>query len=212
MKRALCIFAKEPALGRTKTRLAATIGDELACRLSEAFLRDTIERFASLSPTIWFASDTSWSPTWLYGFERCVQPQVDLGTRMKTALESHFHSADAVVIIGSDAATLPQKYVEQAFSSLVDHDLVFGPSHDGGYYLLGATSSALMFSNVIWSTDNVLHRSIQANQHLRSALLPPWFDVDFLSDLRILKNQLTLDPSLAPNTADILLTESIDFE
>ena len=40
-------------------------------------------------------------------------------------------------MIGTDAPGVDQKRVEQAFDSLDASDVVFGPTSDGGYYLLG---------------------------------------------------------------------------
>ena len=65
----------------------------------------------------------------------------------------------AVVIIGSDIPDLTADHVDRAFRSLADKDTVFGPSPDGGFWLIGARRRPLprgVFRAVRWSSEHAL--------------------------------------------------------
>ncbi len=77
--------------------------------------------------------------------------------------------------------------IQQALQLLADHDVVFGPSEDGGYYLVGLEKLyPQLFKDIAWSTPEVLPQSLAkaGAQDLRVALLPEWYDVDTEAGLR----------------------------
>ena len=88
------------------------------------------------------------------------------------------------MIIGSDAPTLPRAHLHQALDELMTNDVVIGPSDDGGYYLVGARLPVPeLFSDVRWSTPEVLSTTLARLGGRSYALLPPWHDVDSEEDL-----------------------------
>ena len=83
--------------------------------------------------------------------------------------------------------------MDQAFSLLQEHDCVLGPATDGGYYLVGQQSPGHpIFTSIEWSRAGVLHQTAEriAACHARLALLSPWYDVDTLDDLTVLRGHL----------------------
>lgn len=101
--------------------------------------------------------------------------------------------ADRVVLIGSDSPSLPRSYLVSAIAQLVDHDVVLGRSHDGGYYLVGMSGRHTeIFRGIDWSTDRVWEQTLARTRHcrLRVAELPEFFDVDEFSDLHRLSTEL----------------------
>lgn len=136
-------------------------------------------------------------------FEFYQQTGRDLGEKMHQAFEEAGRPSAAferLVIIGSDAPTLPAEYVQSAFEELWSHDLVLGPADDGGYYLLGLKKSeANFFQDVPWSTPRALEVTYQNALRCdkRMAFLPRWYDIDTIDDLqrlgRELKNQENSD-------------------
>ena len=129
------------------------------------------------------------------GFVACVQSQVtDLGERMRAAFAETFEKTPSegvpmplakVVIIGSDCLELQPHHLEAAFAALDSTDLVIGPAHDGGYYLLGMKQlHPTLFEGIVWSTDTVyretMHRA--AALGLRVAYLETLHDVDTEAD------------------------------
>ena len=112
MKKKLLIFIKNPQLGRVKTRLAATVGDETALDFYRRLLSYTREVAQSVeAERLLFYSDfveenDDWSASF---FEKKVQRGDDLGERMAHAFAdsfTDFETENRVVIIGSDCASL----------------------------------------------------------------------------------------------------------
>lgn len=191
----LLIFAREPVLGRVKTRLAAGIGAEAALAVYRELLALTAAAVAEaqLPATVWLAEAPADAdpaqprPEWA-GLPWRVQPPADsLGTRMAQAFEAAFGAgAGRVVIIGTDCPGLSAALLRQAFEHLLSHDLVVGPADDGGYYLLGMNKlEPALFLNKDWSTATVLPDTLAdaARLGLRVAQLPTLHDVDSAQDL-----------------------------
>ena len=96
--------------------------------------------------------------------------------------------ATTVAIVGSDSPDLPPDRIGQAYRLLANGqtDAVFGPSEDGGYYLLAMNQlHGELFRGIEWSTGTVLAKSLEraAAAGIRTALLPTWHDVDTAGDL-----------------------------
>lgn len=207
----IVIFARAPVLGQVKTRLAKSIGDERALALYQAFLDDTCALTQGLGAQRLLAVHGGLDHPHLVHLaksqrlELVEQGDGDLGAKMARAIATHV-GRGPVVIIGSDAPTLPRAHLHQALDALMEHDVVIGPSEDGGYYLVGARLAVPeLFANVRWSTPEVL-ATTQARLAGRShALLPSWYDVDSIEDLERLRQELaTLPPSMAPATRRVL--------
>ena len=124
---------------------------------------------------------------------------------MATAFESAFDSGmEACCIIGTDSPDLPAEYIGKAFDHLDNDevDVVFGPAEDGGYYLLGLKRCwPGLFQDIPWSTEAVLETSIKraGKLGLRTILLPIWYDLDEMKDLRRL---LDSPEAAAPRTRE----------
>jgi rSAM/selenodomain-associated transferase 1 len=189
----LLVFAREPVLGRVKTRLAADIGPEAALAVYRELLGITAAAVgaAPVPATVWLAeapADTApHRPEWP-GLPWRVQPAAEsLGERMSHAIGEAFAGGAArVVIIGTDCPGLTPALLQAAFEALDAHDVVIGPADDGGYYLLGLRASQpALFTNKKWSTATVLPDTLAdaARLNLRVAQLPVLHDVDSGQDL-----------------------------
>ncbi|MDO7875900.1 TIGR04282 family arsenosugar biosynthesis glycosyltransferase [Hymenobacter sp. ASUV-10] len=193
LSRHLIIFARQPVLGRVKTRLAADIGDTAALAVYRELLTITATAVgaAGIPATVWLADapdlPTAELPEWP-GLPWLLQPAGDLGHRMAAAFATAFVAgASAVAIIGTDCPGLRAAHLEQAFELLQHHDIVLGPATDGGYYLLAMKElHMLLFANKEWSTATVRAATLAdaARLGLRVALLPQLADVDTVADLR----------------------------
>ena len=191
----LLLFAREPVLGRVKTRLAAGIGAEAALAVYRELLALTAAAVAAagVPATVWLAEAPASAtaemprPEWP-GLPWRVQPAADsLGARMAHAFDEALGAgAGRVVVIGTDCPGLSGELLTQAFEQLLTHDLVVGPAADGGYYLLGMnTLEPSLFENKAWSTASVLPDTLAdaARLGLRVAQLPTLHDVDSVADL-----------------------------
>lgn len=217
------IFAKFWESGTVKTRLAKSIGFELATEVYFQFLKSTLglgNQFESLQgapqckKTIGFSPRekrkefASLAPNW----DLVPQTEGNLGTRMKCFFDSCFAQTDAaepndVVLIGSDTPALPCEIISDAFQLLKNNDVVLGPSFDGGYYLIGCShSTANIFESVDWSTSRVFEQTLgQLDQRgYKYAILQKYNDVDELDDLISLQSELNQQRDhLAPHQTDL---------
>ena len=190
----LLVFARVPALGRVKSRLAAGVGPPAALSVYRELLAITNAAIveAGVPATVWLADTAGPEPTTAEAREwathtACCQPEGDLGERMTTAFAAAFAAgAGRVAIIGTDCPGLRASHLTQAFVALQHAEVVLGPATDGGYYLLGLRQpQPTLFANKTWSTDSVLADTM-ADAHrlgLRVALLPELRDVDNAEDL-----------------------------
>ncbi len=194
----LAIFTRPPIPGATKTRLARSIGERQAAALHVAFLKDLITRTRdAFDVTLHVAGDPSHETLAFADVPRTAQVGDDLGARMDHALTSMIGKAGHGLIIGSDSPTLPVSLLWLAKTRAREAQ-VLGPSADGGYFLIGG-SARFDLSGMTWGTSTALAQTRAKNAN--AVLLPPWYDVDDVSDLRLLKLHLALDPQAAPETA-----------
>lgn len=194
-KNALLIFAKEPVPGQVKTRLTPFLSPDAAADLYRCMLEDTLEKAAALTdvePIVFYDGDDD-AAAFFKGTaaQMTVFPQkgADLGQRMKNAFATVFSDGfQKAVIIGTDSPHLPAGYITDAFHRLDDGQIeaVYGPSDDGGYYLLALKQlHGALFENITWSSGEVLAESLIAagKAGVGTALLPPWYDLDTADDL-----------------------------
>ena len=201
MDRALLVIAKRPAPGQTKTRLIPPLSAERAAQLYECLLRDTLD-IARAVPQVarWIAyapvDAVDYFQNLAPDFELAPQVGANLGERLDNALTHILRGGSAhAVIMDSDSPTLPADYVARAFVELEQADVALGPCDDGGYYLIGVNRpQPRLLRQVTMSTPNVLRDTlaIAAQEGLRAALLPAWYDVDTRDELERLRAELRL--------------------
>jgi rSAM/selenodomain-associated transferase 1 len=199
-KEVLIIFAKAPEPGQVKTRLQPPLSKEDAARLQEALILDTLHATDFLSrKRVLACAPTTDHPFFLKcSGERplslIAQQGKDLGERMRNAFAWGFSQGfRKVVLIGSDAPTLPADFIEKAFKQLDLTRLVLGPSLDGGYYLIGAQPPTPdLFDEIAWGTDGVFLATLRKLNRQRESfhLLPFWYDIDRPQDLLFLREHL----------------------
>lgn len=187
---ALIIFVKNPIEGNVKTRIAKTTGYAKATEIYHellAYTRSVTENLPAegYAKTVYYGDFINQNDLW-NGWAKALQPEGDLGTRMKQAFREQFENgAENVVIIGSDCLELQPQHLVEAFQALQTNDVVIGPSTDGGYYLLGMTSLyEVIFDNMPWSQPTLMEKTTAAlhSRKLTYHLLPPLTDIDEWAD------------------------------
>lgn len=193
-KKVLLIFIRNPELGKVKTRLAATIGDQNALLVYEELLRYTHEITVPLhvQKVVYVADSIAESNRWPEpGFQKKLQAEGDLGKKMQTAFQNAFaEGAEMAILIGSDCYELTTELLEEAFNQLETHDAVIGPAADGGYYLIGfSRPNYTVFQNKTWSTASVFQETISdlETHNFSYFTLPVLNDVDEEKDLGTLR-------------------------
>jgi len=185
----LIVFAKNIILGKVKTRLAKTVGNNEAFNVYKHLVDITEQeslKMENCDVHIHF-SDVVLKSLWPNN-EKFVQQGNDLGERMMNAFDDSFKLGYKRVIgIGSDLPDLSAEIMTEGLNSLKSNDTVFGPSEDGGYYLIGMTKLIPeIFINKAWSTETLLDstRSELNDLGYSCAILKELNDVDTIEDLK----------------------------
>ena len=211
----IVVMAKQPVVGKTKTRLSPPLEPTEATALYEAMLRDTIDLVARL-PGIQLA--IAITPPDAVGAFRSISPPgatllpvcgTDIGDCLHQILGGILVDGHPKAIaIDSDSPTLPAAHLREAVDLLDRTDVVIGPSEDGGYYLIGLKRPQPdLFRDIAWSTKEVTGQTVARAQTLglSVALLPAWYDVDMAADLDRLRRELaTLPEDALPHTRGAL--------
>jgi uncharacterized protein len=213
-KKALILFAKRPVPGRVKTRLSPPLTLEEAAELYRRMLEDILAKTARLDGVarfLYYEPDPEAAPffdRFVPGIAPAPQRGADLGERMATAFGELFAAGyGEVAIIGTDLPDLPVAFIEESFLRLATAgiDAVFGPSEDGGYYLLAMRElHGSLFRDIPWSSEKVLELSLEKGKQagLGISLLPVWHDVDTAMDLK--RPELLDEGNGAPLTREFL--------
>lgn len=212
---ALVIFAKAPVPGQVKTRLCPPLTADEAATLHGSFVIDMLERtkVATAKLKLPFDRYLACAPSSTLVFFQIMEERQsvklidqvgdDLGARMQQAFATLFGKGyQQVFIVGTDIPSLPLDHYKQALALLDTHDVVLGPALDGGYYLIGLKQPRPeLFADIAWSTDRVLAATQEktATLDLKTALLPPWRDVDTIDDLRALIDASAADAKKPKN-------------
>ncbi|UCE34605.1 MAG: TIGR04282 family arsenosugar biosynthesis glycosyltransferase [Deltaproteobacteria bacterium] len=203
--RCILFFVRNPERGEVKTRLAATLGHNVARDLYRCFILDMLSALESTDFPIticYYPKDALDDVKGIVGDGYAFQPQYgeDLGERMKNGMTDSFAQGfDPVIVIGSDIPDLPVAFIQESFAALQTYDTVIGPALDGGYYLIGFKQESFLpeaFRGIEWGTNTVLTRTLGIlRDHQRTAyLLPPLQDIDTLEDLKVFLEKLKHAP------------------
>ncbi|MHA6264192.1 TIGR04282 family arsenosugar biosynthesis glycosyltransferase [Arenibacterium sp. CAU 1754] len=190
MRPTLIVMVKEPRPGRVKTRLGRDIGLVAAAWWFRHQTRALLRRVRDPRWDIVLAVSPDYqglnSRIWPSDLRRIAQGRGDLGHRMGRVMNAA--GTGPVCVIGADIPAITRAHIARAFRALGDHDAVFGPAPDGGYWLVGVKSARRarpgMFGPVRWSTEHALTDSMAALKDRRVALVDCLNDVDTAADLR----------------------------
>jgi len=181
------VMCKAPVPGAVKTRLMPRYSAEQAAELHVAMATTVIERAKCLFNDVVIAADDPSHDFFIgFGLPVTVQGGGDLGDRMNRQIRSAFaDDVRAVLLLGTDSPHMPESRLTAAVHALEHADVVLGPVEDGGYDLVAMNRSLSIFADVIWSSDQVLCKTIEniQYQYLTVEQLEVGFDVDFPDDI-----------------------------
>jgi rSAM/selenodomain-associated transferase 1 len=202
---AIGIICKAPQPGRSKTRLAAAIGEVAASELSACFLRDVAAAIEAVPDALGKRGYGVYAPAGTEhimrqllpaGFGLLLQAGEDLGHVLLGATHALlFAGHDCVLLVNGDSPTLPTRFLVQAIEILREPGdrMVLGPASDGGYYLIGLKHPhKQLFTQIAWGTDTVATSTCEraAEIGLATTRLPEWYDVDDIETLGWLREEL----------------------
>lgn len=188
-------MAKAPLKGKVKTRLIPWLGENGALALYKNLLCDRFEEISKLCDVDVYVA--------CYPFENknlieelvperllervkfIPQKGKNLGERVLSAIEQFGFESENVILIDTDTPFLSSSLIKEAFDSLTDHELVIGPSKDGGYYLIGMGRKCTeLFTEIPWGTERVFKVTIEKaeSKNFSIKLLPTLVDIDKRED------------------------------
>jgi rSAM/selenodomain-associated transferase 1 len=189
-RRHLVIFAKAPVAGSVKTRLARDLGVALAARFARQSAAAVLarighdRRWQTIIATT--GSAHSGGRFWPPAVAICAQGGGTLGARMQRIMESL--PPGPAVIVGTDIPQLGARHIAEAFRALRNHDAVFGPALDGGYWLIGLRRRPRIlspFTGVRWSSPHALADTLANLEGRRVFRLAGLADIDDARDLAV---------------------------
>src|SRR5467141_2801050 len=163
--RTLVIMAKAPKPGKFKTRLTESLPSAAVTALYRCLLEDTVALATSLTSVevaVMCPEADQEELAQLIGNR--VKVVAQKGEGLAAGLNSvfrHFTAAGRqhVIAFNSDSPHLAPSVLDSAFEILATHDVVVGPTHEGGYYLVGAKAAhpallkAIVWEQGVRSTD-----------------------------------------------------------
>jgi hypothetical protein len=190
-KPVLLVFLKYPEPGKVKTRLAAEIGASVAAELYREWIGIVLRRLQEVRPgvnvvafadgatadrfSLWQELIDEWRP----------QPAGDLGDRLANGFAWAHSRGGSVIAIGTDCLDITADHITAALRELESADAVFGPTSDGGYYLVGTRRNLPgFFASIRWSSPRTLTDHLTGCERLgiKASMLPPLADIDTLAD------------------------------
>lgn len=212
--RTIVIMAKAPRLGMVKSRLTPQLDPSDIVELYRCLLEDTVALTLSLPAVdvaIMCPSADVEDLASIVGGRVQVVPQKGIGLAAAlTTVFDHFTSTHRrVIALDSDSPHVPDTILHSAFDKLVTADLVVGPTHDGGYYLVGATATHPgLFDGDGMGTTTALDTLLARARAMRLSVgfTEPFYDIDVEVDLKRLAAELQIAPQRAPRTAAWLTT------
>jgi len=208
--RTLVIMAKAPRPGMVKTRLMESLPLPAVTALYLCLLEDTLALARSLkSVEVAVMCPESDQEELAHFLGNTVQVVAQRGEGLAAGLTSVFRHFTApgrqhVIAFNSDSPHLAPSVLNSAFEILATHDVVIGPTNDGGYYLVGAKAvHPALFESDPMGTRSALDRLLTRTRglELSTGFTESFYDIDVANDLILLARELRLAPAKAPRTA-----------
>jgi uncharacterized protein len=208
--RTLVIMAKAPRPGMVKTRLAQSLGMDAATELYRCLLDDTLALAHSLEGVnvamMCPAADVEALEEFVADKVRVVAQQNDGLAAALTSVFAQFaaRAGEHVIAFNSDSPHLPASVLASAFELLASRDVVVGPTHDGGYYLVGAKAAhPALFHGGGMGTNSALDGLLARARDLQLSVgfTDTFYDIDVEEDLARFAAEVRIAPERAPRTA-----------
>ena len=200
MKKAIICFTRVPKPGVTKTRLMPLLTGDQCARLHTAFLKDLASVYKNVAADLFVAytADPEWEKLKdIFHDARDFFPQegADLGEKMYHALRHVLERGyDKVILTGADLPLMTAAHLESGFATLEQADVTFGPTSDGGYWLVGMKQPhKAVFEKQSYGGATVLENTVGAAKAagLTVSFTKTCDDVDTPEDLAALGDKLS---------------------
>lgn len=216
---ALVAFAKDPSRVAVKTRLARSVGTDLATKVYSALLHDCLTSLHSVpSSTRYLACYPDEESSFFqnlecsFGLHLVRQSGADLGERMLSCARNLLDEHSAVIIFGTDVPWLPVSSIETALKQMRYWNVLLGPCSDGGYYAFGVNRVVdSMLDRVAWGTESVFVETVRncVDLGLEVAFLDILDDIDDEPALSKLCRHLQRNKAETSATGRLLMEEGL---
>jgi rSAM/selenodomain-associated transferase 1 len=199
--KALVIMTRIPIPNKTKTRLMTILSPEECAEIHRAFLRDIVETGSKVEDIDLYLFYGDEGPLEVIedivreGMTTLPQRGKDLGEKMRNIFAELFERGyERVVLMGADIPEVGRGDLERAFNELEFKDLVFGPTLDGGYYLVGMNNLHEMVFDpgIKWGTPQVFQETLEVIKRsgVEVGLIRSHEDIDTKEDLKEFWNRI----------------------
>lgn len=203
---AVIVFTRVPIPGQTKTRMMPYLSSRQCACLHSCFLKDIRNSCMDVQADVFVCYTPEGKEGVLYpltGEDAVYFPQEGegLGERMYHAIETVLKKGyQACVLIGTDVPEIRADHLTDAFAMLeAGHDVVFGPTVDGGYYLVGMRRPYReVFEKQTYGYGNVLENTIRRlkEQKFKVGCIERLQDMDTREDLQGYRERMRRNPQL----------------
>ena len=205
-KKAIILFTRLPIAGMVKTRLMPHLSGEVCADLQWALLADlaTVQHNAETDLFVFYTPSGSEQTLQrleeLFATASCLPQQGDnLGQRMHQAFVHIFQqSYKGCICIGSDIPLISNEDIKEAWQVLSRNDAIFGPSEDGGYWLVGLKEPFWPLFQQNYSHQDVLAEAQRTCMlhRLSVGLTATKRDIDIWADLQYFKQTVKQEQAL----------------
>lgn len=205
MKRAIIIFTRVPIPGKTKTRMMPGLKPSECAHLHRCFLYDIKEECQKADADIYVCYTPEGKKDSLVCIlgsnkEYFAQIGTGLGEKMYHGIKNVLSRGyDACVLIGTDVPEIRKEHLQKAFCILESKDVVFGPTTDGGYFLVGMkTPQIKIFQKQSYGHNKVLKNTTKylREQGITVGYVPKLSDMDVPKDLCSYRARMRIDKRL----------------
>ncbi len=197
----IILFTRYPHPGKCKTRLIPQLGQKGAALIHRQLVTHTLKTltnfFSWKNTTEFIIYHNSGSRLKMENWLGCnylyrEQRGDDLGQRMANAFLYALKKTQNCILLGSDCPDITEPILGEALQALKQKDMVLGPAHDGGYYLIGVSKSIKadiclqLFEKIPWGGDTVFAETLKRaeNLGLHAHILKKLHDIDCAEDLK----------------------------
>lgn len=182
---AIAIFVKTPGYSPVKSRLARSVGRNVAetCHLLSAQAVAAVAQSARLGPVYWAVAETEagGSEFWK-DLPVLLQPAGSLGTRMQAIHDELIRRHQRAVLLGADLPQIDRDALQTTGAWLDGENNrgMIGPADDGGFWLVGANThlSSQQWLAPQYGGHDVLRQFLDAN-----GAGPDWQQLEIRTDL-----------------------------
>ena len=215
MAKKIIYFTKYPRIGKVKTRLAASIGNNKSFAIYNLLIKENWQVLKNSNAILRIEFTPSHMSEQIKEMfpeaaEYSEQSGKSIGERMAYAFEKAFNGkTEQVILLGSDLVDLLPGDIETAFQQLNEHDAVIGPSLDGGYYLIGFNFNVFQktfFQKINWDDEDVFQQTINIihDHGLSLYVLPQRIDIDTIDDIHMFLGENKAENEFIDNLKKII--------